>query len=113
MMCSIDQKYIPHMDMTCYGITGVTGIKSQPCCNLPAVRNLKGRFTRRPFALQMNHISETPFVESNTLSSATTAVGTLKFNVSVRVAIDAQDVDSVALLRCRFVIFTDVRVKVC
>ena len=78
-----------------HGYNPVHGMKSQQQCS---------RLVLRP--MHMNHVREHPFMISSTLiTEITSGVGTLKCNVSVRVAIDVQDMDAAAFLRCRFVVF--------
>ncbi len=75
--------------------------------NLFAVNECKCR-AKQSLIAHMNHVSENPFDTVNILSSdIMSEVGTLKCNVSVRVAIDIHEVDAVALLRCRCVTMYD------
>jgi hypothetical protein len=79
-------------------------MKSQQQCSRAPANECKLRLVLRP--MHMNHVSEHPFMISDTLiTEITSGVGTFKCNVSVRIAIDVQDMDAVALLRCRFVVF--------
>jgi hypothetical protein len=77
--------------------------------NLLLVKECKCRAKRRP-VVHLNHVSEYPFVTVNIPSSGKiSGSGTLICNVSVREAIDVQDVDAVALLRCRCVRKSDIQ----
>jgi hypothetical protein len=95
MMFKIDHHIIFH------AVKPIHEITSQQ--NLFAVNDCKCR-AKQSLIAHMNHVSDTVNILSSDIMSG---VGTLKCNVSVRVAIDVHEVDAVALLRCRCVTMYD------
>jgi hypothetical protein len=93
-MCKPERRFTLHADTSI--------LEQKNGCKLLALKEWKCQAKHRPI-MRMNHVSEPPIVTVNIPSSdIISGIGTLKCNVSVRVAIDAQDVDAVAVLRCRY-----------